>query len=159
MAEWVSCSARTTEVLRLNLGKSLIAVSLGSPGRCILIMCDIHWPLWLVSLYGELKWLSGRNLRQAGLLSRAPASNSCRENIRLSKLSPDSTLYRKVAERRGFLLLMWTSLWCFFPLETHICSLPRWNIWFSRLCRSPIQIFNLGEKRKARDLPMLSSIV
>ncbi len=42
-------------------------------------------------------------LRQAGLLSRAIASDSCRENIGLSKLSPDSTLYCKVTERRGIL--------------------------------------------------------
>jgi hypothetical protein len=52
--------------------------------------------------------LSGGTLRQAGLLSRATASNSCRKNIRLSKLPPDSTLYRKVAKReeRVFFLLL-----------------------------------------------------
>jgi hypothetical protein len=53
---------------------------------------------WLVSVYEELKWLSG------GTLPRDIASISCTENIGLSKLSPDSTLYRKVAERRGILL-------------------------------------------------------
>jgi hypothetical protein len=74
-----------------------------TPGRYILIMCDIHRPLWLVSVHGELKWLSGGTLLQAGLLSRATASNSCRKNIGLSKLSPDSTLHRKVAKRRGIL--------------------------------------------------------
>jgi hypothetical protein len=42
-------------------------------------------------------------LRQTSLRSRATARNSCRKNIRLSKLSPDSTLYCKVAERRGIL--------------------------------------------------------
>ncbi len=76
--------------------------------RCILITSDIHRPLWLVSVHEELKWLSGGTLRQAGLLSRATASNSCRKNIRLSKLPPDSTLYRKVAKReeRVFFLLL-----------------------------------------------------
>jgi hypothetical protein len=68
MAEWLCCLARTTKVLCLNLGairyrvtldKSLTAVFLGWPGRCILITCDIHRPLWVVSVYGELKWLSG----------------------------------------------------------------------------------------------------
>jgi len=33
-------------------------------------------------------------VRQAGLLFRATASNSCRKNIGLTKPSPDSTLYR-----------------------------------------------------------------
>ncbi len=50
--------------------------------------------------------MSGGTLRQAGLLCRAIASNSYRKNIGLSKLSPDSTLYRKVAETRGILLLL-----------------------------------------------------
>jgi hypothetical protein len=40
---------------------------------------------------------------QAGLLSRATASNSCTKNIRLSKLSRDSILYHKIAERRFIL--------------------------------------------------------
>ncbi len=31
-----------------TLDKSLTAVCLGSPGRCILITCDIHRSLWLV---------------------------------------------------------------------------------------------------------------
>ncbi len=33
-------------------------------------------------------------MRQAGLLSRPTASNSCRKNIGLTKPSPGSTLYR-----------------------------------------------------------------
>jgi hypothetical protein len=78
MAEWLCCSVRTTKVLysnhgatrhRMTLGQSLTAVCLGSPGRCILIICDIHRP--------------------------SVQSYSCREDIRLSKLSPDSTLYHK----------------------------------------------------------------
>jgi hypothetical protein len=97
MAECLCCLARTTRH-RMTLDKSLTTVCLGSPGRCILITCDIHRPLWLVCgqsvCMGELKRLSRRTLRQACLLSRATASNSCRENIRLSKLSPDSILYR-----------------------------------------------------------------
>ncbi len=80
---------------RMNLEKSLTAVCLESPGRCILSTCDIHRPLWLVSVYGELKWLSRGNLCQADILSGATASNSCRKNIGLSKLSVDSTLYQK----------------------------------------------------------------
>jgi hypothetical protein len=48
---------------------------------------------------------SGRTLRQVGLLSRATTSNSCRKNIGLSKLSTDSILYLKVAEKRGILPL------------------------------------------------------
>jgi hypothetical protein len=67
--------------------------------------------MWLVSVYGELKRLGGRTLCQTGLLSRAAASNSCRENIGLSNLSSDSTLYCKVAERRGILsfIYQWNS--------------------------------------------------
>ncbi len=102
--EWLCCLARTAKALCSNFGatrhgmiwyKSLRAVCLGSPRRCILITCDIHRPLSLVSMYGELKWLSGGTLFQACLLSRATASNSCRKNIGFSKLSPNSTLYRK----------------------------------------------------------------
>ncbi len=47
--------------------------------------------------------MSGGTLRQAGFLSKAAASNSCRKSIGLSKLSPDSTLYRRVIERRVIL--------------------------------------------------------
>ncbi len=77
MAEWLCCLARTTEVLCSNLGahrhrmtldKSLTPVCLRSPGR---------------------------TLRQAGLLFRVTASNSCSKNIGLSKLFLDSTVYRK----------------------------------------------------------------
>jgi hypothetical protein len=55
--------------------------------------------------------LSGETLRQADLLSRATVISSCRKNIRLTKQSPNSTLYRMVAARRGILSL-------FFPLAT-----------------------------------------
>jgi hypothetical protein len=87
----------------MTLDKSLTAVYLGSLGRCILITCDIHRPLWLVNVYGELKRLSGGTLCQTGRLSWSAASNSCRKNIGLSKLSPNSTLYRKVVERQDIL--------------------------------------------------------
>jgi hypothetical protein len=75
MAERLCYLARTTKLLCWNLGatrhrmtldKPLTAVCLGSHGWCILITCDIHRPLWLVSVYVELKWLSGGTLRQAG---------------------------------------------------------------------------------------------
>jgi hypothetical protein len=55
----------------------------------------------IFSLYG---WVT---LHQLGLLSRATASDSFRNNIGLSKLSPDSILYRKVAERWGILSSIW----------------------------------------------------
>jgi hypothetical protein len=56
-----------------------------------------HTPTLVASQFGwELKWLSGGTLRQAGFLSRATASNSCRKNMGLSKLSLDSILCRKV---------------------------------------------------------------
>jgi hypothetical protein len=93
---------------RMTSDKSLTTVYLGSAGRCILIMFNIHRSLWLVSMHGELKWLSGGTSRQAGLLSRATGSNSCRKNIRLSKLSPDRTLYRKAGY--SFFLSTWRSL-------------------------------------------------
>ncbi len=63
--------------------------------------------MWLVSVYRELKWLSGWTICQASLLSRATASNSCRTNIGLLKLFSDSTLYRKVAERWDILSFCW----------------------------------------------------
>ncbi len=105
MGEWLCYFARTTKVLysnlsvtghRMTLCKSLTAVCLGSPGCYILITCDIHRLLWLVRVYGELKGLSVGTLCQVGLLSTATASNSCRKNIELSKLSPDSTLYTSI---------------------------------------------------------------
>jgi hypothetical protein len=85
MTAWLCCLALTIKVLclnngttrhRMNLDKSLTVVCLRSPGR---------------------------TLRQTNLVSRAAASHSCRKNIGFSKLSSDSTLYRKVAERRVIL--------------------------------------------------------
>ncbi len=38
-----------------TLDNSLTGVRLGSSGRCIMITCDIHRPLWLVSMCGELQ--------------------------------------------------------------------------------------------------------
>jgi len=104
MADWLCCLARTTKVLcsnlsvtwhRMTLDKLLTAVCLESSGWCILITWEIYRRLGLVSVYGKLKGLSGGNLDQTSLLFRAVASNSCWKNIGLSKLSPDSTLYRK----------------------------------------------------------------
>jgi hypothetical protein len=94
----------------MTLDKSLTAVCLRSSGRYILITCDIHRPLWLFSAYGELKWLSRETLCQAGLLSRATARNSCRKNIGLTKLSPQSTLHHKVADRQDILLRLFLLL-------------------------------------------------
>jgi hypothetical protein len=103
MVEWLCSLARATKVLCSSLGatrdkmildKSLTIVCLGSLVRWILITCDRHRPWWLVSVYGELKWLSGETRFQAGLLSRATVINSCRKNVVETKLSPDSTLYR-----------------------------------------------------------------
>jgi hypothetical protein len=37
----------------MTLNKSLTAVCLGSTGRCTLTTCNIHQPLWLVSVYGS----------------------------------------------------------------------------------------------------------
>jgi hypothetical protein len=131
MAKCLCCLERTVKVLcsnlratryRMILDKLLTAVCLGSPGRCILITCDIHRSLWLVSVYDELKWLSGEFLGQVGLLSGASASNSCRKKIGLSKLSPNSTLYHNVAERRGILLLK-TSVACNLLCKKS-CNLP-----------------------------------
>lgn len=62
--------------------------------------------MWLASVYREFKPYSGGTPCQAGLLSRGTASNTCTENIELSKLSPESTRYRKLAKRRGILLLI-----------------------------------------------------
>jgi hypothetical protein len=92
-----------SECRRQQTDKSLAAVCLGSPGRCIMVMCDIHQLLWLVGVYAELKWLSGRTPRRVDLLSRATAINNFRKDIGLSKLSLDSTLYHKVAEKQGIL--------------------------------------------------------
>jgi hypothetical protein len=46
-----------------DLGQVTNSFCLGSPGRCIRITCDIHRPLWLVSVYGELMLLSAGTLR------------------------------------------------------------------------------------------------
>ncbi len=79
MADWLCCLARTAKALCSNFGatrhgmiwyKSLRAVCLGSPRQCILITFDIHRPSSLVSMYGELKWLSG------GTLSGLPSVQS-----------------------------------------------------------------------------------
>jgi hypothetical protein len=64
MLEWLGCLAHTTQVRcsnldatrdRVSLGTSVTAVCLGSPGLCTEFTCDIHRPLWVFSVYGELK--------------------------------------------------------------------------------------------------------
>ena len=81
MAEWLSYSNTGTTRHRMTLNKSVTTVCLGSLGQCILVTCDIHQSLWLVSVYGKLKRFSGRLLYQADHLSRVTTSNSCREKI------------------------------------------------------------------------------
>jgi hypothetical protein len=58
-------------------------------------------------------------VQQAGLLSRATASNNCRKNIGLSKLSPDSNLYLKVAERRVILSSTYIELKLHLVINQH----------------------------------------
>jgi hypothetical protein len=67
---------------RMTLDKPLTVVHLGLPGR------------YIHSVYEELNRLRGETLWEGSVLSRATASNSSRKNIGLSKLSPDSILYR-----------------------------------------------------------------
>jgi hypothetical protein len=70
-------------------------------------------------VYKELKRLSGGTLRQAGLLSRTTASTSCRKSIGLSKVSPDSTLYLKVAEKIN--VRMWNkSIYDIYDVDSRI---------------------------------------
>ncbi len=61
--------------------------------------------------------------KNSDLLSRATGRNSCRKTIGLSKLFPDTTLYRRVAERRGIL--------SFSPFKSNViigrCSL--YGLW------------------------------
>jgi hypothetical protein len=92
LPNYIQCSNLGAIRHEMTLNNSLTAVCLGSSGRCVLIMCDVYWPLWVVSAYEKL---SRGALCQGGLLSRAIVRNSCRKNIGLSKLSPDSTLYHK----------------------------------------------------------------
>ncbi len=103
MAEGLCCLNLGAIRQRMTLNKSLTAVCLESPGRCKLIMCDIHRPLWLVSVYVEIRSLSGGTLRQVGFLSRAAARNTFRKTIGLWKLSPDRVLHYKIVERRVIL--------------------------------------------------------
>ncbi len=85
--------ARVCRFLRISI-RIYCSVSLNR-FLVTLITCDIHRPLWLVRVYGKLMSSSEGTLRQGGLLSKATAINSCQKNLRLSKLSPDSTWYRK----------------------------------------------------------------
>ncbi len=84
--------------LEFNWTKSLTVICLGLSGRYILITCDIHWSLWLVSVYRELQWLNEGNLRRTSLLSRAAGKISGFWNC-LQTAPP----YPKVVERRGIL--------------------------------------------------------
>jgi hypothetical protein len=76
----VICSNLTANRHRMNLDKSLTTVCLGSPGQCILIMCDIHRPLCTGSSSDWAEELWAR-------LSGATTSNNCRTTIGLLKLS------------------------------------------------------------------------
>jgi hypothetical protein len=85
IAEWLCCLAPTIKVLCPNLSATRHGMALV---KSLVAFC-----------FGSLR----RTLYQASLLSRAAASNSFRKNIGLSKLSPNSTLYRKV--RYSFFLI------------------------------------------------------
>jgi hypothetical protein len=140
MAEWLSYSTRSTRVLCLNLDairhgitldRSLTAICLGSPVRS---HTDYEWhipavvaSMRLVSIYEKRNWLSGTTLRQTGLQSRATASSSCMKNIELPKLSQDSTLYRKVAEKLSIFLLL-SSLACLLKARMHTYFSAHWHL-------------------------------
>jgi hypothetical protein len=81
-----------------SVDKSLTAVCLGSITRTMHMDYVWHTPTLVISQCVR-GWLNERTLCQVGLFSRATASNNCRKDIGLSKLSVDSTLYCKVAER------------------------------------------------------------
>ncbi len=72
----------------------------------ILIMCDIHRRLRVISMYGKFMWLSWRTLDQAGLLSSTTASNTCTKNIGLSKLSPEQYPIPQGSQKEGYLKKM-----------------------------------------------------
>jgi hypothetical protein len=59
----------------------------------------------VVSQYVGEAQMSGETMSQIRLQSRSTASNSCKRNFRLMKVSSDSTLYRKVAEGGVFFFL------------------------------------------------------
>jgi hypothetical protein len=108
------CSQTFAKILFSNLGvtghrmildSSLTTVCLGLPGRCILITYDIHQLLWLISMFGELKWL-------------------------ISKPSLDSSLHRKVTDRLGILSFLF--IWIKPPSKS---DRPAGNHYQSHLCR------------------------
>jgi hypothetical protein len=86
-----------------DLDQSLTAVCLGSSVECILITCDIHRAFWLVSVYGELKWLSGGTLRQADLLS-TPTTSHVFQNCLRAALDMSGTSHLWSRSRRGKVL-------------------------------------------------------
>jgi hypothetical protein len=145
---------RTTKVRCSNLRygmtlyKALMAVCLGSTGRCLLMTCGIRQPLWLVSVCWELKWLSRGTLRQVGLLFRSTASNSCRETSGLSKLSAGSILYSEVAERRDILLL---NTW--FLIRNFIKKPTEFNTVFK--CKLDFELYT--RQRAILDIIIISS--
>jgi len=79
---------------RMTLDKSLDFCSLGSPRSLDMSRTSRFWSR------------SRRDRDHFGLLSRATASNSRRKNIELSKISPDSNLYSKVAEWRDIIFFL-----------------------------------------------------
>jgi len=88
-------------------------------GHAQALMASMCW----VGVDRELKWLSDGTLDQAGLLPRATASNSCRKHIGLLKLSLDSSLYLKIAERGVFFFFFFTILHKIENLNNSICWL------------------------------------
>ncbi len=96
MATWLSYLALTTKVLYSNLGQL-------TNGCWSQITRTMHTSALVASQY-----VRGA-LRQTGLLSRATASNSCRENIRLSQLCQDS-IHTARQPKGGVFLLSFSTM-------------------------------------------------
>jgi hypothetical protein len=109
MADWFCFLSCTTKILCLNLDATRHGMTFGqvTNGCLSQITRKIHTD-YLVHTPGLLVSQCVRDAQviermNSGLLSRATASNSCRENIGLSKLTSGSTLNSKVVERSGIL--------------------------------------------------------
>ncbi len=93
---------------RMTLDKSLTAIlSRTTRTVSLSIRYDIHrslWLLcgWLVGVYGELKQLSGRTLRQASLLSRAAARNSWKKYRAIETVLRQPPTLQGSRKTRGF---------------------------------------------------------
>jgi hypothetical protein len=79
---------------------------------CWKIGATRHWMTLDKSLTAVGLGSLGRTLRQAGLLSRATASNSCRENIGLLQLSSDSAYIAKYPKGQAFFLFSFLIYQC-----------------------------------------------